>query len=109
MHATGSVEGPWKAVMNWYQPIGDAERDHLEKYFKNIAMQAEEDPKLFFARVDGKLNVLALLGILKSDSEVVRLVNRRFSSEVYDLELRTVCFSPALHAQKRENRPCLLR
>ena len=38
MHAAGSVEGAWKAVMVWYQPHGDAERDHLEKEFENIAM-----------------------------------------------------------------------
>ena len=28
-HATGSVEAAWKSIMDWYQPRGDAERDHL--------------------------------------------------------------------------------
>ena len=31
MHAACSVEGAWKLVKGWYQPQGDAERDHLEK------------------------------------------------------------------------------
>ena len=39
----------------WYPPRGDAKRDHLEKDFENIAMQGDKDPKLFFARFEGKL------------------------------------------------------
>ena len=46
MHAAGLVEGAWKAVMDWYQPKEDAERDHLQKSFENIAMQGDEYPKL---------------------------------------------------------------
>ena len=38
IHATGSVEGAWKAVMDWHQPRGEAEKDHLEKVFEYIAM-----------------------------------------------------------------------
>ena len=96
MHASGSVEGVWQAVMTWYQPRGDAERDHLEDDFDNIAMQGDEDPKLFFARVEGKLNVLASLGILKSDREVVRLITRRLPSEFYDVEQRTTLIMPGM-------------
>lgn len=42
MHATGYVEGARKAVMNWYQPRGHAERDHLEKDVEDIAMLGDE-------------------------------------------------------------------
>ena len=96
MHAAGSVEGAWKAVMAWYQPQGDAERDHLEKDFENIEMQGDEDPKLFFARAEGKLNVLSTLGIRKSDRDVVRILTRRLPSEVYDVEQRTSLLRPGL-------------
>ena len=60
--------------MEWYLPSGDVERDHLEKELENISMDADEDPKLFFARAEGNFNVLFALGIHKSDSEVVRLI-----------------------------------
>ena len=102
MHATGSVEGPWKAVMNWYQPIGDAERDHLEKVFDNIAIQGDKDPKLFLDRVEGKLNVLASLGILKSNREVVRMSTRRLPSEFYDVEQRITLSRPGISHPEME-------
>ena len=31
IHATGSVEESWKAVMDWYQPGGDAESDVMPR------------------------------------------------------------------------------
>ena len=45
MHTTGSAEGGWKAVMDWHQPRGDAERGRLEKDLI-FAMQGDEDPRL---------------------------------------------------------------
>ena len=53
-------------------------------------MQGDEDPKLFFARADGKLNVLSALGIHKSDREVVGILTRRLRHEFYDVEQRTI-------------------
>ena len=38
-HGAGSAEGEWKAVMDWYLPRGDAERDRLDQYSEKIAMQ----------------------------------------------------------------------
>ena len=75
--------------MESYLPNSDAERDHLEKYFENISMNGDEDPKLFFARAEGKLNVLSSLGIHTPDREVVRMLAHRLPSEVYDVEQRT--------------------
>ena len=59
-------------------------------------MQGDEDPNLYFARVEGKLNVLAPFGIRKSDREVVRLLTRRLPSEFYDVEQRTTLLRPAI-------------
>ena len=84
-HAAGSVEGTWKAVMAWYQPQGDAERDHLKKEFENIAFW-DEDPKIFCARDQGKLNAWFALGIHESDREVVRILAHRLPHEFYDVE-----------------------
>ena len=47
INATGSAVGACTAVMDWYQPRGDAERDHLGGDLNNIAMQGGEDPNFF--------------------------------------------------------------
>ena len=59
------VKGAWKTVMDSYLPRGDADGDHLEKYVEKIAVDGDEDPKLFYARAEGKLNVFSTLGIHK--------------------------------------------
>ena len=102
MYLTGSVEGAWQAVMTSYQPRGDAARDHLEKHFDNIDMQGDEDLKLLFARVEGKLNILASLGILKSDREVVRLITRRLPPEFFDVEQRNTLTRPGTTCSEME-------
>ena len=73
MNVTASVEGAWKAIMNWYRPRGGAERDCLEKISRTSPYR-------------GKLNALVSLGILKSHREVARLITSRLPSEVYDVE-----------------------
>ena len=60
-HAAGSVEGAWKAVMAWYQPQSNARRDQPDKELANIAMHGDEDPKIFLARAEGKVNVLSAM------------------------------------------------
>ena len=102
MHASGSVKEAWKAVMAWYQPQGDAEEDNLEREFENIAMKEDEDPKLFVARAEGKLNVLSALGIHKSDHEVVRILTRRLPSDFYDVEQRARVLRPGITRSEME-------
>ena len=65
-------------------------------------MQGDEDPKLFSARVEGKIDVLASLGILKSDREVVRLIKRRLPSEFYDVKQRTTLLRPGITRSEME-------
>ena len=55
-----------------------------------------------FARVEGKLNILASLVILKSDREVVRLITRRLLSEFYDVEQRTILTRPGTTCSEME-------
>ena len=102
MHETCYVEGSWKTVMDWYQPRGDAERGHQEKDSENIAMQGDEDPKLFSARAEGKPNVLPTLGIHKLDRKVVRLITRRLPSEFYDVEQRNTSLRPGITRSEME-------
>ena len=65
-------------------------------------MQGGEDLKLFFARVEGKLNVLASLCIFKSDREVLRLIARRLPSEFYEVEQRTALIRPGITRSEME-------
>ena len=76
--------------------------DHLEKGPENIAMQGDEDPKLFFARAEGKLNVLSALGIHKSDREVVRILTRHLPPEFYNVEQRTSLLRPGITRSEME-------
>ena len=101
MHAAGGLEGAWKAVMNWYQPQGHAERDQLEKLEK-IGIQGNENSNLFFARAEGKLNVLSSLGIHTSDRGVTRILTRRLPSDVYDVEQRTSLLQPVITRSEME-------
>lgn len=77
VHETESVEGAWKAVVDWYLASGNAERDHLEKNFVNTSMNGNEDSKLFFARAEGKRNALSTSTIFGPDRKVVRMLTRR--------------------------------
>ena len=65
-------------------------------------MQGDEDPKLCFARAEGKLNVVPALGIHKSDREVVRILTCRLPPEVYDAEQRTPLVRPGITRSEME-------
>ena len=74
----------------------------MGKAFEKIAIEGGEDPKLFFARVEGKLNVLSTLGIHKTDGEVVRLITRRLPSEFNDVEQQTSLLRPGITLSEME-------
>ena len=98
MHGAGWVEGSWTAGIAWDQLQGDADmpRGIIWRKFKNIAMQGDEDPRLFFSRAEGKPNVFSALGIQNSDGEVVHMLISRLPPEVYDVEQRNSLFRPGI-------------
>lgn len=96
LQATGSAERARKAVLDWYQPTGDTEKDHLGRDVESIAMQGNGEPRMFFARAEGNLNALPALGIHKLDSEVVRILARRLPSDVHEVEQRTSLLRPGI-------------
>ena len=53
-------------------------------------MAKDEDPKLFFARVDGLSNTLRTVGITKDEREITRIIIRSLSDD-YDDEKRVFC------------------
>ena len=107
VHVTGTAGGALKAVIASYQQRVDAERDHLEKEFENMAMQGDEDPKLFLARAEKKQKESSVLSFFKSDRKVVRIFTRRLPHELYDLEQRTSLVRPVLRDRiwRKESSP----
>ena len=65
-------------------------------------MDGNEDPKLFPARAERKVNVLSTLGIHKSDRDVVRLITRRLPSEFCEVEQRTSLLRPGITRSEME-------
>lgn len=53
MLAAGSVEGAWKAVMAWYQPQGDAERNSGEN-IRGHGYTGGLRPEIYFHSHRGK-------------------------------------------------------
>ena len=56
---------------------------------ENVEMAKDEDPKLFFARVDGISNTLRSVGAVKNEGEITRIIIRNLSDD-YDVEKRGV-------------------
>ena len=52
-----------------------------------------EDPKLFLARVDKLVNTMRVVGIEKSEGEIVQIIVRQLSDD-YDVEKRSSLSSP---------------
>ena len=52
-------------------------------------MAKDEDPGLFFARVDGISNTLKSVGITKEEHEITRIIIRNLSED-YDVEKRGI-------------------
>lgn len=74
----------------------------MEKELENINMDGDENSKNFCPRAELKLNVLSTLGILKFDSEFLRLITRRLPSELYDVEQRTTFLRPGITRSEME-------
>ena len=57
--------------------------------FKNVQMAAEEDPRRFFARIDGMIKTLKSVGNMKEEREVTQCIIRNLS-DGYDVDKRGV-------------------
>lgn len=82
--------------MELYLPSNDTERDHFKKDVENISMNGDEHSKLFFARVEGKCNLLSSLGVHKPGREVIRRLARGLASGYYDVEQPPSLLRPSI-------------
>ena len=63
--ACDCVPEAWSVIQEWLLPTLDAEKTLLVRRLETIEMHPGEDPKLFFARVDGVINIMKAVGIEK--------------------------------------------
>ena len=91
--ACTTLEEAWWIVAQWHMPATDSEKELLTDQLDNARMGTDEDPKLFFARVDGIINTLRSAGITKEEREVTRIIIRNLPED-YDVERRGVLLKP---------------
>ena len=85
--AATTLEEAWHTITGWHLPTTDCDNELLLHQLENVEMAKDEDPKLFFARVDGIFNTLRSVGIVKEEREIVRIIVRNLSDD-YDVEKR---------------------
>ena len=88
-----TLEEAWWIIIGWHMPATDSEKELLSHQLDNAKMTSDEDPKLFFARVDGMINTLRSAGITKEEREITRTIIRNLPDD-YDVERRGVLMKP---------------
>ena len=81
MLAVQTLEQAWRVIVGWGLPTNDAEKALLVHQIETVQMEVGEDPKIYFARVDKRLNTLKSVGIMKEEREIVRIIIRNLSDE----------------------------
>ena len=75
----------WKVIQGWSLPTSDAEKALHVGQLNTIQMFRGKDPKLFPAGVDKLVNTMRVIGIEKSEWEIVQIIVRQLSDD-YDVE-----------------------
>ena len=76
------------AFQGWSLPTSGAEKALLVGQLASIQMFPGEDPKLVLPRVDKLVNTMRVIGIEKSEREIVQIIVRQLSDD-YDVEKRS--------------------
>ena len=74
LRACANVPDAWSALKDWVLPTTDAEQSLLEAELANVQYQGNQSPKRFFSTVNSLVNRLKLVGITKSEKEVIRII-----------------------------------
>ena len=93
--AARTLEEAWYIITGWHLPTTEREKELLTHQHENAQMAADEDPKLFFARVDGLINTLKSVGVAKEEREITRIIIRNLPDD-YDVEKRGVLITPEI-------------
>ena len=97
-----TVRDAWCQILSWTGPSSEAETFFLERQLETVPNYGNENPKLFFSRVDQLLTRLRSADIHKTERQIVNILVRNLSDH-YEIEKRSRLDSPLLRRQDVEH------
>ena len=97
-----TVRDGWCQILSWTGPSSEAETFFLERQLETVPNYGDENPKLFFSRVDQLLTRLRSADIHKTERQIVNILVRNLSDH-YEIEKRSWLDSPLLRRQDVEH------
>ena len=97
-----TVRDAWCQILSWTGPSSEAEKLFLERQLETVSNYGDEDPKLFFSRVDQLLTRLRSVNVHKTEQQIVHILVRNLSDH-YEIEKRSRLDSPFLRRQDVEH------
>ena len=97
-----TVRDAWCQILNWTGLSSEAETLFLERQLETVPKYGDEDPKLFFSRVDQLLTRLRSINAHKTEQQTVNILVRNLSDH-YEIEKRSRLDSPFLRRQNVEH------
>ena len=97
-----TVRDAWCQILSWTGPSSEAETFFLERQLETVPNYGDENPKLFFSRVDQLLARLRSANIHKTERQIVNILVRNLSDH-YEIEKRSRFDSPFLRRQDVEH------
>ena len=102
-----TVRDAWCQILNWIGPSSKAETLFLERQLEIVPNYGDEDPKLFFSRVDQLLTRLRSANVHRTERQIVNMLVRNLSDH-YAIEKRSRLDSPSPAPRRGAYCPCLL-
>ena len=98
------VGDAWCQIFNWTEPSSEAETLFLEtlRQLETVRNYGDEDPELFFSRVDQLLTRLRSIDVHKTEQHIVNILVR-YLSDNYEIEKRSRLDSPFLRRRDVEH------
>ena len=97
-----TVRDAWCQILSWTGPSSEAEKLFLERQLETVPNYGDENPKLFFSRVDQLLTRLRSADIHKTERQIVNILVRNLSDH-FEIEKRSRLDSPLLRRQDVEH------
>ena len=97
-----TVRDAWCQILSWTGPSSEAEKLFLERQLETVPNYGDEDPELFFSRVDQLLTRLRSVNVHKTEQQIVHILVRNLSDH-YEIEKRSRLDSPFLRRQDVEH------
>ena len=97
-----TVRDAWCQILSWAGPSSEAEKLFLERQLETAPNYGDEDPKLFFSRVDQLLTRLRSADVHKTEKQIVHILVRNLSDH-YEIEKRSRLDSLFLRRQDVEH------